>query len=296
MIGRLLSRLIYANAGWATPLGNFNVRVLRAIYRPIRPIKDFLNGKWLGHSIHGALTDIPIGAFTLVMLFDLLNQPYAADIALVIGVLVMVAAALAGTADYSDTDDEPRMVATVHATLMTTALVLYVVSIVLRMDDGGGRGYPPDRTLPILISFVAYGIVTAGAFVGGELVYTLGNMVNRHAWRFYGEPKWTRLDLTEIPENTPTAAKAGAQQLVVVRQGTTVYALHAQCAHAGGPLAEGRLVDGCVECPWHYSRYRLTDGKRTQGPTTFDQPRYDVRAADGGGWEVLRRTGERGQN
>ena len=292
MIGRLLSRLVYANAGWATPLGNFNVRVLRAIYRPIRPLKDFLNGKWLGHSIHAALTDIPIGAFSLVILFDLLNQRTAADIALVVGLVVMVAAAVAGTADYSDTDDEPRMVATVHATLMTTALVLYVISSVMRFGtvDAG------DRTAAVILSFVGYGILTAGAFVGGELVYTLGNMVNRHAWRFYGAPKWTKLDVTDIPENTPTAAKAGAQQLVVVRTGSTVYALHAQCAHAGGPLAEGKLVDGCIECPWHYSRYRMSDGRRTQGPTTFDQPRYDVRAAEGGGWEVLRLTGERGQN
>ncbi|HUR16099.1 MAG TPA: Rieske (2Fe-2S) protein [Candidatus Limnocylindrales bacterium] len=292
MIGRLLSRLVYANAGWATPLGNFNVRVLRAIYRPIRPIKDFLNGKWLGHSIHGALTDIPIGAFTLVILFDLLNLRTAADIALLIGVLVMVAAAVAGTADYSDTDDEPRMVATVHATLMTTALVVYVISVVLRM----GTGETGDRTVAVILSFVGYAIVTAGAFVGGELVYTLGNMVNRHAWRFFGTPKWTKLDVTDIAEGVPTAAKAGSQQLVVVRTGSAVYALHAQCAHAGGPLAEGKLVDGCIECPWHYSRYRMSDGKRTQGPTTFDQPRYDVRAAEGGGWEVLRVTGERGQN
>ena len=292
MIGRLLSRLIYANAGWAAPLGNVNVRVLRALFRPIRPIKDFLNGKWLGHSIHAALTDIPIGAFSLVILFDLLNLRQAADVALGVGLLVMVAAAVAGLADYSDTDDEPRMVATVHATLMTTSLVLYVVSLLMRLGttDAG------DRTVAIVLSFIGYGIVTAGAFVGGELVYTLGNMVNRHAWRFYGAPKWTKLDVTEIPEGVPTAAKAGAQQLVVVRDGSTVYALHAQCAHAGGPLAEGKLVDGCIECPWHFSRYRMSDGRRTQGPTTFDQPRYDVRAADSGGWEVLRVTGERGQN
>lgn len=290
MIGRLLSRILYANSGWAKPLGDLNVRILRAVFRPIRPIKDFLNGTWLGHSVHAALTDVPIGAFTLVILFDLLNQRTAADISLVIGVLVMVAAAVAGLADYSDTDDEPRMVATVHATLMTVALVVYVASIMLRLTD------TPDRTVAIVLSFVGYGIVTAGAFVGGELVYALGNMVNRHAWRFYGAPKWTKLDLTEIPEGIPTAAKAGAQQLVVVRQGETVYALHAQCAHAGGSLPEGKIVDGCIECPLHFSRYRLTDGKRTQGPTTYDQPRYDVRAADGGGWEILRVTGTRGQN
>jgi nitrite reductase/ring-hydroxylating ferredoxin subunit/uncharacterized membrane protein len=291
MIGRLLSRLVYAQAGWAKPLGDFNVRWIGAIYRPIRPIKDFLHGKWLGHSVHAALADLPIGVFTLAIAFDVFDLRLAADASIGFGILAMLAAAVAGAADYSDTDDEPRMVATVHATLMVVGLVVYAISFWLRWSNPGA-----DRLVPIVLSLAGYGIVTAGAFVGGELVYALGNMVNRHAWRFFGEPKWTKLDLTEIPEGVPTAAKAGAQSLVVVRNGKTVHALNATCAHAGGPLAEGKLVDGCIECPWHASRYRMSDGKRTQGPTTYDQPRYDVREADGGGWEVLRVSGTRGQN
>ena len=291
MIGRLLSRLIYAQQGWATPLGNFNVRVLRAVFRPITPIKDFLHGKWLGHTVHAAITDVPIGAFTLAILFDVFDLRVAADAAIGFGILAMVAAAVTGAADYSDTDDEPRMVATVHATLMVIALVVYAISFWLRWSNPAA-----DRLVAIVLSLIGYGIVSAGAFVGGELVYTLGNMVNRHAWRFFGTPKWTKLDVTEIPDGVPTAAKAGAQSLVVVRSGEQMYALHAQCAHAGGPLAEGKLVDGCIECPWHYSRFDMATGRRTRGPTTYDQPRYDVRAAEGGGWEVLRVTGTRGQN
>ncbi|HEV3484404.1 MAG TPA: Rieske (2Fe-2S) protein [Vicinamibacterales bacterium] len=291
MIGRFLTRLIYAQSVWAKPLGDFNVRWIRAVFRRLTLIKDFLHGKWLGHSVHAALTDLPIGVLTLSILFDIFDLRLAADVAIGFGVLAMLAAAVAGLVDYGDTDDDPRMVATVHATLMVVALVVYVASLAMRLSNPAG-----DRLVPFVLSLAAYGVLTAGAFVGGELTYTLGNMVNRHAWRFFGQPKWTRLDLIDIPEGVPTAAKAGAQSLVVVRSGTNVYALHAQCAHAGGPLAEGRLVDGCVECPWHYSRYRLSDGKRTQGPTTFDQPWYEVRAAEGGGWEVLRVTGTRGQN
>jgi nitrite reductase/ring-hydroxylating ferredoxin subunit/uncharacterized membrane protein len=291
MIGRFFSRLIYAQAAWAKPFGDFNVRWIKALFRPITPIADFLHGKWLGHSVHAALTDLPIGVLTLAVVFDVFDVRLAADAAIAFGILAMLAAAVAGLVDYSVTDDEPRIVATVHATLMVIALIVYLVSFWLRWTNPAG-----DRLVPIVLSLIGYGILTAGAFVGGELVYTLGNMVNRHAWRFFGEPKWTKLDVTEIPEGVPTAAKAGAQGLVVVRNGDTIYALNATCAHAGGPLAEGKLVDGCIQCPWHFSRYRLEDGKRTQGPTTFDQPRYEVRAADGGGWEALRVTGTRGQN
>ena len=291
MIGRLLSRLLAAQAGWARPLGDFNVRVLRAIWRPIRPIKDLVTGKWLGHSVHAALTDIPIGVLTLAILFDLLNQPEAADIGILVGVLAMIGAAISGSADYSDTDDDARTVATVHATVMVIALVLFAVSLGLRLSDPTG-----DRTPAIVLSLIGYAVMLAGAWVGGEAVYALGNMVNRHAWRFYGEPKWQKLDLTEIPEGKPTAAKAGTQSVVVVRQGSEVFALHATCAHAGGPLAEGRLVDGCIECPWHFSRFALATGRRAHGPSTFDQPRYEVRAAEGGGWELRRDGGTSGQN
>ena len=32
------------------------------------------------------------------------------------------------------------------------------------------------------------------------------------------------------------------------------------CAHQNGPLGEGRVVDGCITCPWHGFQYRLEDG------------------------------------
>lgn len=291
MIGRLLVRIINAQAGWAKPFGDFNHRWLVALFRPIKPVKDFLNGKWLGHSVHAALTDVPVGVFTIGILFDVLDRRPAADIAVVVGILAMVAAAVAGLADYTDVDDHPRMVATVHGTLMVVALLVYLLDLWLRLSSPAG-----DRLVAIAVGLVGYGILTAGAFVGGENVYALGDMVNRHAWRFFQPPKWTKLDLTEIPEATPTKAKAGTQSLVVVRQGETIYALHEQCAHAGGSLSEGKIVDGCIQCPLHGSCFDLATGRRKSGPTTFDQPHYEVRAADGGGWEVKRIGMGTGQN
>jgi len=83
--------------------------------------------------------------------------------------------------------------------------------------------------------------------------------------------------------------KAGINDLVFVRIGDSIHALHGQCAHAGGPLAEGTVTpDGCLECPWHGARYRLTDGALRRGPSVDDQPSYEIRAVDGGGSEVRR--------
>jgi nitrite reductase/ring-hydroxylating ferredoxin subunit/uncharacterized membrane protein len=283
MLSRIVTRLIAAQAVWARPFGDFNHRWLSALFRPapMRTLKDFLNGTWLGHPVHAVLTDVPIGAFTLLILFDLLGQPGASDVSLVLGLLAMIGAAAAGLADYTDTDDHPRIVATVHATIMIVTLVVFLLSLVLRL--GSGRG------VAVILDFVGYLLISAGAYVGGEVVYTLGNMVNRHAWRFFGQGKWTALDVTDVPEGQLVKAKAGAQTLVLIRNGDRVLALHDTCAHAGGPLNEGKLIDGgIVECPWHFSRYEMATGNRRSGPTTYDQPRFEVRRAASGGWEARR--------
>jgi nitrite reductase/ring-hydroxylating ferredoxin subunit/uncharacterized membrane protein YtjA (UPF0391 family) len=277
-MARLLVRLIDAQQGWARPLGEFNRRWISAIYRRTGPLKDLAHGRWLGHPVHAAVTDIPIGALTVTIVLDLLNQRSAADAALVVGIVFMIVAAVTGAADYSDTDGTALTRATVHSVLMVVALVMYVVSLILRI------GSPADRTVPIALSVVGYLVLTAGAYVGGDVVYQLGNMVNRHAFRGAGG-KWLALDvagLADLPEGAPFRAKAGINNLVLVRTGSSVQALHDQCAHAGGPLSEGTIIDGCIECPWHGSRFRLADGRATRGPTVYDQPRYEVRVGEHG--------------
>ena len=284
---RFLARLVTAQDGWARPLGDFNHRWLNALFRPIRPLKDFLNGTWIGHPLHAAVTDIPVGALLLTVILDVVGQTAAADVALVVTILFMLAAAVTGAADYTDTDGAARVRATVHSTLMVVALLLLLISLALRATGG------TDRTIAIALSFLGFLIVTAGAFVGGDVVYLFGNMVSRHAFRGSGT-KWVKLDtgavtdLATIPESTPTKMKAGVNDLVLVRVGEAVHALHAVCAHAGGPLAEGTVIDGCIECPWHASRFRLSDGRLRRGPALYDQPAYEIRAAEGGGYEVRR--------
>jgi nitrite reductase/ring-hydroxylating ferredoxin subunit/uncharacterized membrane protein len=284
-MAHLFARLVAAQDRWAKPFGDFNHRWLTALFRPMRPVKDLLNGTWLGHPLHAVLTDAPIGIFTAVIVLDVLDQRIAADVTLVLGVLSMVAAAVAGLADYSDTDGTPRTRATLHGTLMVVALLVYLASLAVRASG------PADRAVPIALSIAGFLIVSAGAYVGGEVAYVFGNMVNRHAFRGAGT-KWLPLQMPtdgELPEGAPTKARLGINNLVLVRQGETIFALHDQCAHAGGPLSEGSIVDGCIECPWHGSRYRLTDGQLCRGPSVYDQPTYEVRRGEGG-WEARRTT------
>jgi nitrite reductase/ring-hydroxylating ferredoxin subunit len=276
-----LARLMDAQNGWVRPLGDFNKRWIGAIYRPLGPLKDLAHGRWLGHPVHGATTDIPIGALTVTIVLDLLDQRYAADVALVIGILAMVVSAVVGAADYADTDGTALQRATLHSTLMVVALVVYLLSLGLRAGD------PVDRALPVGLSIVAYLVMTAGAYVGGDVVYVLGNMVSRHAFRGAGG-NWLPLELDggqtldSLPRGEPVLGRVGINSLVLVRDGETVLALHETCAHAGGPLSKGTVVDGCIQCPWHGSRFRLSDGTARRGPTVYDQPRYEVRLGESG--------------
>jgi nitrite reductase/ring-hydroxylating ferredoxin subunit/uncharacterized membrane protein len=286
-LARLWARLVAMNDGWARPFGEFNRRWSSALFRPIYPIKDLLNGRWLGHPLHAAATDIPIGMLLGVVVLDVLGYPGAADIVLVATIVFMLGAAITGLADYSDTDGAALTRATLHASIMVVTLLILIVSALIR------AGGPADRTLPIALSIIGFVLITVGAFVGGDVAYLFGNMVSRHAFRGAGT-KWIKLDtgdvsdLSALAENTPTKMRAGINDLVVVRVGDRVNALHSVCAHAGGPLNEGTLVDGCIQCPWHGSRFRLTDGAAMRGPTVYDQPSYEIRKTDAGGYEVRR--------
>ena len=292
MLARWLDRFMDAQSGWARPLGDAVHGVLHRLFHAMPAVRDVLNGRWLGHPLHAVLTDAPVGILFLVIVFDLLHLPEAAGWAVLLGILSMLAAALAGFADYADTDGRARERATLHSSLMIVALLGYVLSFFLRLGPPG-FGFL-DVPAGFITSIVSFGLLSAGAYVGGDVVYALGNMVNRHAWRGAGV-KWIALEPAEldatglIPEGRPVKAKLGINQLVLVRQGERILALHDTCAHAGGPLNEGRIVDGTmIECPWHQSRFRLENGHVVGGPAVYDQPAYDVRAKEGGGWEGRR--------
>jgi len=298
-MARWLTWFMDAQNVWVQPFGKVLHGIVYAIFRPVPAIRDFFNGRWLGHPLHAVLTDAPIGILFLVIVFDVLGMADAAWWTLLIGILAMLGAALAGFADYAETDGKARDRGTLHSTLMLVALVLFLVSLVLRPGLGADVAVSGAA---IALSLVAWLVMAAAAFVGGDIVYVFGNMVDHHAFRGAGT-KWLTLEPSElladgsIPEGRPIKAKLGTNTLVLIRNGGSVLALHDTCAHAGGPLAGGELVPSgagahdatpVVQCPCHGSRFRFSDGHVLRGPSVYDQPAYDVRAKDGGGWEARR--------
>ena len=71
---------------------------------------------------------------------------------------------------------------------------------------------------------------------------------------------------------------AGDERAAVFRSGNTLSAVSNACAHQNGPLGEGRIVDGCITCPWHGFQYRPADGC-SPAPFTEKVPTYRLRLA-----------------
>jgi len=68
---------------------------------------------------------------------------------------------------------------------------------------------------------------------------------------------------------------------VLVKRGDTIHALRETCTHLGGPLSEGKIEGDGIRCPWHGSRFCLSDGKVLDGPAVFPERVFDVRVREG---------------
>jgi nitrite reductase/ring-hydroxylating ferredoxin subunit/uncharacterized membrane protein len=237
--------------------------------------KNTLHGVWLGHPLHPALSDVPIGAWTVAAAFDALelagdgDLAPAADAAIGLGLISAIGVAASGITDWSAIDGRARRQGLAHASLNTVSTVLYMTSFLLRR---GGRR-PAARSL----AFLAYGIAGMSAYIGGHLSYRELIGVN-HAPRESLPEEYTHAMATaDLPEDAPARATVAGTPIVLVRRGDRVHALADSCAHLGGPLSEGSLDGDTIICPWHGSRYSLTDGRVLDGPSTYPQPCYSAR-------------------
>ncbi len=242
---------------------------------------DVLHGTVAGHPLHPAITDVPVGAWTVTAVLDALelsgrrDVAIAADAALVVGLLGGVGAIATGLADWSDTADEPKNVGMAHALLNAIGFSGYVASLALRRAG--------QRKAGILVALASYGVTSAAAYVGGELAFGLQLGVRHTAEPFAPPDEYTPvMSAATLTASRPVRVNFGGIPVLVSRTETGgVAAISAVCTHRGGPLDQGAFADGCVTCPWHGSVFSLTDGGVVRGPASFPQPRFDARETDG---------------
>jgi nitrite reductase/ring-hydroxylating ferredoxin subunit len=270
---------------WARPLArlwNATARVVdgffAALGRPGKLLQDFLNGSWLGHSVHPVVVDVVVGGSTVALLLQLLDWLTVAEVrtALVWTValtwLAGVSAIVTGLTDFKDTakGDERNLVG-LHGLVNIIATLALIGAFAALLGEADG--------LAGWLIVAGFLILSVGAFIGGHVVFKYGYMVNRNAFaRGKTAKEFTAvLPAADLADATPTQAMLGSTALVVVRRGDVVFALKDTCSHAGGPLSKGQLAGDTIVCPLHGSAFRLSDGAVRHGPSSTRQVAYRAR-------------------
>ena len=135
-------------------------RTVKKALARVPQVANVLHGTWLGHPLHAAIVNVPLGSFTAATIFDisgaLSGRRYfrqAARATIGVGLAGVGVAAFAGLADWSDTSGIAKRVGVAHAVLNTVAGALFGASYFLRRKKGvgwpawRGRGALVDRIL-----------------------------------------------------------------------------------------------------------------------------------------------------
>lgn len=265
----------------AAPLDKWLNRCFQAT--ALRPFKLFLNGTWLGHPLHPLLTDGPLGAWTVTILLDLTTLIFgvpglglAAGIAAGLGVAAALATIAAGFMDWMDVDRPEKAVGMSHAILNTIATVMFAISFLMRF-----RSHWQFARGAFIVSLAGYLLVIAGAYLGGTMVFRMGAMINRNAYRSGPEDFQAALAVADLPEGQPKRVDIDGQPILLLRSGEEIHAIGAVCSHYGAPLEEGKQEGDTIRCPWHSSRFALADGSVREGPACAPLPAYEVRIVRG---------------
>ena len=83
-------------------------------------------------------------------------------------------------------------------------------------------------------------------------------------------------DVSEIPENRAKIVIIAGERVAVFRYQGKISAVSNVCQHQNGPLGEGKILDGCITCPWHGYQY-YPDSGASPPPFTEKIPTFDVR-------------------
>jgi 3-phenylpropionate/trans-cinnamate dioxygenase ferredoxin subunit len=89
------------------------------------------------------------------------------------------------------------------------------------------------------------------------------------------------LPLSELPPGSLREVRLDGRALLLVNRDGEIHALAAQCPHAGGALAQGRLQDGALVCPLHGARFNPADGSVLRGPARAGLECYAVTVEEG---------------
>jgi uncharacterized membrane protein/nitrite reductase/ring-hydroxylating ferredoxin subunit len=248
------------------------------------------------HPIHPMLVAFPIAFLCGALAFDaagrLLGWPggwttgaYLSLAAIAAGLV----AAVPGLVDYLYTvppNSSSRARATQHLLINISALSVFALGWAFR--DGATLA-PGTGTL--LLEAAGVGLITLGGWLGGTLVFRNQIGVDH---RYARAGKWKEQAFERIPGGPIAVAKEGElevdqmkllligdRRIVLARTEQDHVAFDDRCSHKGGPLSDGVLICGTVQCPWHGSQFNAHSGTAKAGPAIEPIGTYRVELANG---------------
>lgn len=175
-----------------------------------------------GKPLHPPLTDIPVGAYILVAVFDLISaightRPWAhdfyraANFTLIGGAAVSLFAALTGFWDWlksTEPGTQARRTVNAHAWTMVTVTVLVLVNLAVRVFAQWSE--PSTTGVALGLSIAAAVLTTFGGTIGGELVYDYGFNVETAG----DSPVWHRSEVDIFPGQKTAVTGAATEQVM----------------------------------------------------------------------------------
>ena len=132
-------------------------------------------------------------------------------------------------------------------------------------------GYLQDATNPFFV------IVAGGGAIMVAVLHLAAGLKSQDDTKSRSGD-WIEVGAAQsIPDGRAVIVKIkGNERAAIFRNGTALSAVSNACAHQNGPLGEGRIIDGCITCPWHGFQYRPEDGC-APAPFTEKIPTYDLK-------------------
>lgn len=195
-------------------------------FRPSITMKGRTNNGLRGLSgkpFHAPLTDVPIGAYVLVALFDLISLiagvgPTGHAFFLVgtwtvlAGIVVSLGAALTGWADWhrtSEPGNQARRTINAHAIIMLSVTTLAIISFILRLTAFAGSDTEATPVGAFILSIVIALAIAWGATYGGSLVFDYGFNVETAG----DHPVWHESEIDVFPgQHDEPAEPAGPSE------------------------------------------------------------------------------------
>jgi nitrite reductase/ring-hydroxylating ferredoxin subunit/uncharacterized membrane protein len=244
-----------------------------------------------GHAIHPALIPFPIGFLVGGFGFDvagrLTDSPglwTTGGYLITAGIVAALVAAIPGFIDYFGSvppRSSGKRRATLHMLANLSAVVAFAAAWLVR-DAIGAR--PDDTTL--LLEGAGTVLLLIGGWMGGILVERNQISVDH---RYAGAGRWREARIEGVgSQEIVTVPVRGLEQdqmmlvhvddrrIVVGRTADGWVAFDDRCPHRGGSLADGMLVCGTVQCPWHGSQFDVRSGAVRAGPAERGIRAYEV--------------------